>query len=119
MPCTDEPVGPVAELQHSRAGGNQGRERARHEQLKVLLNLQKERIKKEKDLRKGAYELARDEWKELKIIGKRRRAAKRSKTDQAWHAPGCRPAALQPRPFEGEAAIVGPDGATLHIGATS
>ena len=38
----------------------------RHEQLKVLLNLQKERIKQEKELRKGAYELARDEWKEYK-----------------------------------------------------
>ncbi len=90
----------------------------RHEQLKLLLNLQKERIKKEKDLRKGAYELARDEWKEFKHDWKEyRKLLKQSKTDQASTLLDVDLLRCKPRPFEGEAAIVGPDGGTLHIGA--
>lgn len=90
----------------------------RHEQLKLLLNLQKERIKKEKDLRKGAYELARDEWKEFKDDWKEyRKLLKRSKTDQASTLLDVDLLRCKPRPFEGEAAIIGPDGGTLHIGA--
>jgi len=90
----------------------------RHEQLKLLLNLQKERIKKEKELRKGAYELARDEWKEYKQDWKEyRKLLKRSKTGQASTLLDVDLLRCKPRPFEGEVAIIGPDGGTLHIGA--
>src|SRR5215204_3595992 len=90
----------------------------RHEQLKLLLNLQKERIKKEKELRKGAYELARDEWKEYKQDWKEyRKLLKRSKTGQASTLLDVDLLCCKPRPFEGEVAIIGPDGGTLHIGA--
>jgi len=89
----------------------------RHEQLKLLLNLQKERIKKEKELRKGAYELARDEWKEHKHDWKEyQKLLKRSKTHQASTLLDVELLRCKPRPFEGEVAIIGPDGGTLHIG---
>jgi len=90
----------------------------RHEQLKLLLDLQKERIKKEKELRKGAYELARGEWKEYKQDWQEyKKLLKRSMTDQASTLLDVDLLRCKPRPFEGEAAIIGPDGGTLHIGA--
>jgi hypothetical protein len=89
----------------------------RHEQLKLLLDLQKERIKREKELRKGAYELARDEWKEYKHEWKEyKKLLKRSKTNQASTLLDVDLLRCKPRPFEGEVAIIGPDGGTLHIG---
>jgi hypothetical protein len=83
----------------------------RHEQLKLLLKQQKERIKAEKELRKGAYELARDQWKAYKNDWKR---AKKNK--QSTYVMDVELLRCKPRPYEGEAAIIGPDGGTLHIG---
>jgi hypothetical protein len=80
----------------------------RHEELKLQLKSQKERIKAERELRKAAYELARDEWKDYKREWKRANKGKKDKTVDLLR---CRP-----RPYEGEAAIIGPDGGTLHIG---
>jgi hypothetical protein len=90
----------------------------RHEQLKLLLNLQKERIKQERELRKGDYELARDDWKKNEQDWKAyKELLKRAKKGQA--ASTLLDVDLlrcKPRPYEGEAAIIGPDGGTLHIG---
>jgi hypothetical protein len=83
----------------------------RHEQLKLLLKQEKERIKQEKELRKAAYELAREEWKAYKHDWKRAKKGKNSKQLVDFDLLRCRP-----RPYEGEAAIIGPDGGTLHIG---
>jgi hypothetical protein len=89
----------------------------RHEQLKLLLKLQKERIQQQKELRKGAYELARDNWKaqqgEWKAYKEQLKRAKKglASTVQDVDLLRCRP-----QPYDGEAAIVGPDGGTLHIG---
>jgi hypothetical protein len=89
----------------------------RHEQLKLLLNLQKERIKREKQLRKAAYELARDDWKEYKHDWKEYlKLLKRSKTGPVSTLLDVDLLRCKPRPFEGEAAIIGPDGGTLHVG---
>lgn len=82
----------------------------RHEELKLLEKHQKERIKQEKERRKDAYELARDQWKVYKNDWKKAKKAKISlETD--FELLRCKP-----RPFEGEVAIIGPDGGTLHIG---
>ena len=89
----------------------------RHERLKLLLKLQKERIKQERELRKGAYELARDEWKEYKHEWKAyKEQLKRAKKGQASTLLDVDLLRCKPRPFEAEAAIIGPDGGTLHIG---
>ena len=93
----------------------------RHEQLKLLLDLQKQRIKREKELRKGAYELARDEWREYRHEWKMYKdLLKRAKKG---HAGTSSTTALdvdllrcKPRPYDGEAAIIGPDSGTLQIG---
>ncbi|HET6777433.1 MAG TPA: hypothetical protein VFH26_00950 [Gemmatimonadales bacterium] len=90
----------------------------RHEQLKLQLELQRERIKQQKELRKGAYELARDDWKEHKHEWKAyKELLKRAKKGQV--ASTLLDADLlrcKPRPFEGDAAIIGPDGGRLQIG---
>jgi hypothetical protein len=89
----------------------------RHEQLKLLLKLQKERIKQEKELRKDAYELARDEWKAYKEEWKAyKELLKRAKKGQASTLVDADLLRCKPRPYDGEAAIIGPDGGTLHIG---
>jgi hypothetical protein len=90
---------------------------ARHEQLKLLLKLQKERIKQEKALRKGEYVLARNEWKEHKHEWKAyKEQLKRAKKGQANTLLDVDLLRCKPRPYDGEAAIIGPDGGTLHIG---
>ena len=90
----------------------------RHEQLKLLLNLQKERIKRERELRKDDYELAQDDWKKneqdwkaYKDLLKRAKKGQAASTLLDVDLLRCKP-----RPYEGEAAIIGPDGGTLHIG---
>lgn len=89
----------------------------RHEQLKELLKLQKERIKHERELRKDAYELARREWKEYEPEWKAyKKLLKRAKKGGASTLLDVDLLRCKPRPFEGDAAIVGPNGGTLHIG---
>jgi hypothetical protein len=83
----------------------------RHEQLKLLLKQQKERIKAEKELRKDAYELARAQWRAYKNDWKKAKKGKGSSFVTDAELLRCKP-----RPYEGEAAIIGPDGGTLHIG---
>jgi hypothetical protein len=89
----------------------------RHEQLKTLLDLQKDRIKQEKELRKGAYELARDEWKAYDHEWKEyKELLKHAKKGQASTFMDVDLLRCKPQPYDGEAAIIGPDGGTLHIG---
>lgn len=83
----------------------------RHQELKLLLKQQKERIKKEKELRKDAYELARDEWKAYKNDWKKAKKNKKNSYVIDTELLRCRP-----RPYEGEAALIGPDGGTIHVG---
>jgi hypothetical protein len=80
---------------------------SRHEQLKALLALEKERIKQQRDAGKLGFEVARAEWK---IYKRELKQAKKL---------GSKPVDLlrcEPKPFEGDAAIIGPEGGTLHIG---
>jgi hypothetical protein len=79
----------------------------RHEQLKQLLEAEKARIKLERENGKLAYELARAEWKTYKTELKRARKL---------GAPATELLRCAPRPLEGDAEIIGPDGGTLHIG---
>jgi hypothetical protein len=83
-------------------------DRARHEQLKQLLEAEKERIKQERERGKIAFELARVEWKTYQ------RELKRAKKlgSKAIELLRC-----EPKPFEGNAAIIGPEGGKLQIGA--
>jgi hypothetical protein len=82
-------------------------ERARHEQLKELLAVQKERIKREKELRKSEFERARAEWKLFRQDLKRARKLQSKLVDLLR---------CEPRPYEGDAAIIGPQGGTLQVG---
>ncbi len=82
-------------------------EQARHEELKQLLAAQKERIKYEKERRKGAFEAARAEWKIYQHELKRAKKLRSKVVDLLR---------CEPRPYQGEAAIIGPDGGTLEIG---
>jgi hypothetical protein len=79
----------------------------RHEQLKQLLEAEKERIKLERENGKLAFEVARAEWKLYR--------------DQLKKAQKLGSAAVEllrcePRPLDGDAAIIGPEGGSLHIG---
>jgi hypothetical protein len=78
-------------------------DQARHEQLKQLLEAEKERIKRERESGKIGFELARAEWKTYK------RAKKLG--SKAIELLRC-----EPKPFEGDAAIIGPEGGKLQIG---
>ena len=82
-------------------------EQSRHQQLKALLAAEKERMKRERDQRKGEFERARAEWKLF------RRSQKRAEklNTRAVDLLRC-----EPREYEGDAAIIGPAGGTLHIG---
>jgi hypothetical protein len=79
----------------------------RHEELKALLRAQKERIKQQKELRKAEFEVTRAAWKLYRQELKRARKGQQKLFDLLR---------CEPRPYNGEAAIVGPDGGTLHIG---
>lgn len=79
----------------------------RHRELQELLRSQKERIKSQKELRKAEFETARAAWKVYRKELKRARKG----TPKLFDLLRC-----EPRPYEGEVAIIGPDGGTLHIG---
>jgi len=82
-------------------------EQSRHQQLKALLAAEKARMKREREDRKGEFERARAEWKIY------RRDLKRAKklNSQTFDLLRC-----EPREYEGDAAIIGPQGGSLHIG---
>jgi hypothetical protein len=80
---------------------------SQHQQLKALLAAEKERIKRQREQRKGEFERARAEWKIY------RQDLKRAKklNSRTFDLLRC-----EPREYEGDAAIIGPQGGTLHIG---
>jgi hypothetical protein len=78
----------------------------RRDELKLLLREQKARIKQERELGKSAFLQAHAEWKAYRREWKRVR-----KSDRKFELFRC-----QPRPYEGDAAIVGPEGGTLEVG---
>jgi hypothetical protein len=82
-------------------------QQSQHKQLKAQLAAEKERIKREREQRKGEFERARAEWK---IYRQDLKQAKKSKS-KLFDLLRC-----EPRQYEGDAAIIGPAGGTLHIG---
>jgi hypothetical protein len=80
---------------------------ARRQQLKQLLAAEKARIKEQRDLGKAEFEAARAEWKAYRQELKLARKLKSGVVTLLR---------CEPRPFDGDAAIIGPDGGTLHIG---
>ena len=82
----------------------------RHEELKQRLRAEKQRIQEEREKRKAEFELARAEWKSYRREWKLLHKGK-AKVEQTADLLRC-----QPRPYDGEAAIIGPDGGTLHVG---
>ena len=117
MACTDAAAPTIpSERTPSFSTGEQGlskeEQQRRDEELKLLLEQRKKHIKEERERRKDAYELARGEWKTYKQEWKRaKKLAKKSNRLLDYDLLRCKP-----RPFEGDAAIIGPDGGTLHIG---
>jgi hypothetical protein len=105
--CTDGalPSDPSEGAPSFKVEGTTGQ--SRHQQLKALLEAEKERIKRERDQRKGEFERARAEWKLF------RRDQKRNEKLNSRVADLLR---CEPREYEGDAAIIGPAGGTLHIG---
>lgn len=82
-------------------------DKAQHEQLKQQLEAAKQRMKQERDEGKLALEMARAQWK-----------AYRKQFKDAKKTGGIAIDLLrcEPRPLEGDAEIIGPEGGTLHIG---
>jgi hypothetical protein len=80
----------------------------RHEELKALLRAQQERIKQDRELRKAGFQQAHAEWKAYRRAWNR---AGKGGPNRAFDLLRC-----EPRPYDAEAAIVGPDGGTLHVG---
>jgi hypothetical protein len=82
----------------------------RHDELKTLLRAQQERIKQERELTKAGFQQAHAEWKAYRREWKR--AGKNARSSRPVDLLRC-----EPRPYDADAAIIGPDGGTLHIGA--
>jgi hypothetical protein len=82
-------------------------DKAQHEQLKQQLEAARQRMKQERDAGKLALEVARAEWKAY------RKQFKDVKKTGGMVIDLLR---CEPRPLEGDAEIIGPQGGTLHIG---
>jgi hypothetical protein len=82
--------------------------RQRHEELKAQLEAEKRRIHDLREARKAEFELARAEWKTYRRAWK---LLHKNKGDAAFDLFRC-----EPRPYEGDAEIIGPEGGTLHVG---
>jgi hypothetical protein len=105
---SDLPTYP-SENQSSLSTAEQGlTQHQRHDELKALLRAQQERIKQEKELRKAGFQRVRAEWKAYKREWKR---AGKGSPKRQFDLLRC-----EPRPYDGDAAIIGPDGGTLHVG---
>ena len=79
----------------------------RHEELKQQLEAEKARIKRQRESQKLEYQVARAEWKMYKDRLKRAKKLGTSSIELLR---------CEPKPFDGDAAIIGPEGGTLHIG---
>jgi hypothetical protein len=100
------PVSPSTESPEiATSDGASSSAQSGHEKLERLLKAEKERIKREKELRKAEFEAARAAWKVL------RKQAKSGKAGKLVDLLRC-----EPKPYEGEVAIIGPEGGTLQIG---
>jgi hypothetical protein len=98
-----------SESQPSFSTAEQGLTRQqRHDELKALLRGQQERIKRERELRKAGFQQVHAEWKAYRREWKR---AGKGSPNRPFDLLRC-----EPRPYDGDVAIVGPDGGTLHVG---
>jgi hypothetical protein len=84
-----------------------GKDDTHRQQLEKQLETEKKRIKLRREMGKAEFELARAEWKAY------RHELKRGRKRESGVAGLLR---CEPRPFEGDAAIIGPTGGSLHIG---
>ena len=97
-----------SENQPSFSTAEQRLTQQRHEELKALLRAQQERIKQERELGKAGFQQAHAEWKAYRRGWKR---AGKGGPNRPFDLLRC-----EPRPYNAEAAIIGPDGGTLHVG---
>jgi hypothetical protein len=93
---------------------------ARHEALKQELEARKAQVKAAREAGKESYEAARKEWKAWKEDWKKQYAAQQ----RAWKrehqgekgGPDIELLRCEPKPYDADAAIIGPNGGTLHVG---
>lgn len=105
--CADGgPTSPAGESPSFGVVGTE--EQIRHQELKQQLATERARLKREWELGKEDFEIAEREWKAYREQLKRSKKLK-----DGWVVELLR---CHPRPFEGDAEIIGPDGGTLHIG---
>jgi len=99
-----------SESQPSFSTADQGLTRQqRHDELIALLREQQERIKQERELRKAGFQQVHAEWKAYRRGWKR--TGKKGSSNRPVDLLRC-----EPRPYDADAAIIGPDGGTLHVG---
>ena len=110
----------------ARAGGPEfsmsAEAHARHEALKEELDARKAQVKAAREAGKESYEAARKEWKAWKEDWKKQYAAER----RAWKrehegekgGPDIELLRCEPRPYDADVAIIGPNGGTLHVGGS-
>jgi hypothetical protein len=108
--CSDSglPTNP-SENQPSFSSAEQGLTRQqRHDELKALLRSQQKRIKQERELRKAGFEQVHAEWKAFRRKWKR---AGKAGPNRPFDLVRC-----EPRPYDADVAIIGPEGGTLDLG---
>jgi hypothetical protein len=93
---------------------------ARHEALKQELDARKAQVKAAREAGKESYELAKKEWKAWKDDWKKQyhaqqRAWKREHQGEKG-GPDIELLRCEPRPYDADVAIIGPNGGTLHVG---
>jgi hypothetical protein len=93
---------------------------ARHEALKQELEARKDEFRAMKEATKDSLKVAKAEWKAWKEDWKEqakvaREAWKREHPGAAW-TPDIQLLRCEPKQYEGDAAIIGPSGGTLHAG---
>ena len=93
---------------------------ARHEALKQELDARKAQVKAAREAGKESYEVAKKEWKAWKEDWKKQYQAQQ----RAWKrehqgekgGPDIELLRCEPRPYDADVAIIGPNGGTLHVG---
>ena len=98
-----------SESQPSFSTADQGLAQQRHDELKALLRAQQARIKQERELGNAGFQQLHAEWKAYRREWKR--AGKEASASRPVDLLRC-----EPRPYDADVAIIGPDGGTLHIG---
>jgi len=95
---------------------------ARHELLKQELDQRKAEFKAAKDANRGAFQTARAEWRAWKQdLAEQLKAQREEWKRQHPDTKGLPPTQIQllrcePQDYQADAAIIGPDGGTLHVG---